>query len=94
MEVEYKEVPGSDGKYFAGNDGNVYNRKGHKLKQMINGSGYKLVVLYMPRVGKKYVFVHKLVFECFVMSVGMKFPVGFRDGNKDNCSPTNLLVKT
>lgn len=93
MEVDLKPIPGAAGKYFAGTDGEIYNHKRVKLKRRYNGSGYPMVVLYLPE-GRKYRFIHKLVGEACVANTGGTAKWRWKDDDRQNCKPSNLMMDT
>jgi hypothetical protein len=84
MPREYKKFTIDD--YEITRDGEVINKHtGKHLKPQKNGKGY-----YRVRIGKKLMFVHRLVAEKYVPNPDNKPQVNHIDGNKLNNSADNL----
>ena len=67
-------------------DGQVINKhNGHIVKPQINGKGYGRI-----SIGKKLMFVHRLVAELYVPNPENKPQVNHIDGNKLNNCAGNL----
>ena len=75
--------------YYVTVDGEVYSWYGKKpvicMKYLDNGSGYKYV-----RIGRKNVYVHRLIAETFIPNPENKPQVNHKDGNRANNSVDNL----
>lgn len=91
--MQYVSIPGTDGRYFACDDGCIYSMRTNEygkehLVKLTNdiSNGYARVKIY----GKHWQ-VHTLIALCFLPST---FPgldiVGHKDGNKTNNLPENL----
>ena len=67
-------------------DGQIINKhNGHILKGQPNSKGYLRVI-----IGKKFMFIHRLVAEKWVPNPDNKAQVNHKDGNKLNNSADNL----
>ena len=67
-------------------DGQIINKhNGHILKGQKNSKGYLRVC-----IGKKFMFIHRLVAEKYVPNPNNKDQVNHKDGNKLNNSADNL----
>lgn len=95
-EVEYRPIPGWEGLYSVGSDGQVYTenwrqKKGNRrpLRQMTNKKGYKRV--HLCRDGVCFGFsVHRLVCIAFYGYRGSEWHVNHKDFNRANNSKENL----
>lgn len=80
----YKRLTIDD--YEITRDGNIINKHtGKYVKPQPNGKGYLRV-----GIGKKLLFVHRLVAEKYVPNEGNKPQVNHKDGNKLNNCADNL----
>lgn len=98
--VEWREVPGTDGAYSASADGRV--RRNHRVVIMKNGihktlyekelrpckagAGYLAVRL----CGNKHGYVHRMVASAFLECTGKDYEVNHKDENKSNNHVSNL----
>ena len=72
--------------YIITKDGKIINKKrGNILKPQLNGKGYLRV-----SIGKKLMFVHRLVAEKYIPNLNNLPQVNHKDGNKLNNSVDNL----
>ena len=89
----WKAVPGFDGKIFASSHGNVkrvfLNGKVTIKKQKINRGGYAYVDIKKNGV-HKYLLVHRLVAEAFLIKASENLEVNHKDHNKLNNNVKNL----
>lgn len=61
----WKEIPGTKGKYFASQLGNIKDNNDNYLKKYVSNSGYYLVNMIID--GKKYIkTVHRLIATTFI----------------------------
>lgn len=94
--VRWKEIPGTNGNYFASSDGRIKGRKrqgssGGELKPYLH-KGYAMVNIHVN--GKqKTMPVHRLVLEAFV-GPGGNFVCRHLDGNPANNNVKNLAWGT
>lgn len=73
--------------------GHVYKHKGRILKPNKITNGY--LVVYLRKNGKTFaLYLHHLVAEAFVPNPENKPIVNHDDGDKNNCSATNLVWST
>lgn len=81
---EYKTLGIAD--YDITVDGEIINRNtGRKVKPQPNGKGYLRV-----SIGKKLMFVHRLVAEKYIPNPDCKPQVNHKDGDKKNNKASNL----
>lgn len=84
MPRQYKKFTIDD--YEITRDGNIINKHtGRYVKPQPNGKGYLRV-----SIGKKLMFVHRLVAEKYIPNEGNKPQVNHKDGNKSNNCVDNL----
>lgn len=97
---EYREVPGTDGRYLVSNFGNIvslYIKRNNgkdtysprKIKGCNNGNGY----LYFDAMngGKvKRVYIHRAVAEAFIPAIEGKQIVNHRNFKRDDNNVSNL----
>ena len=80
------------GNYVVYEDGSIENCKGRLLSPVLSTKGYLKVGLTV-KGERKFYYVARLVAEEFIPNPnGYKY-VGFKDGNKENCSADNLYWK-
>lgn len=80
------------GNYIVYKDGSVVNCHGRSLSPVSTPHGYLKVGLTI-KGKRKFYYVSRLVAEEFIPNPnGYKY-VGFKDGNKENCSADNLYWK-
>lgn len=84
---EINDYLGED--YFIDVQGNVYNKRGRKIKQNNSNSGYKFVSI---KINKKQAgrFIHRALAFAFIDRVEGKNYVNHKDGNKQNNCLSNL----
>jgi hypothetical protein len=80
--------------YEALNDGSIRNRKtGRIIKTHTDDKGFKKTSL--RKDNKRHtVKVARVVADSFYEGDHSKFDIGYRDGDKDNTSPDNLIFRT
>ena len=85
-----KAIPGFNGRYFASEDGSVYNVHMKKHKPHFNPkTGYCQHVL--RKDGKQIMcYVHRLIAETFIEKPDYPCEVNHIDGNKQNNAASNL----
>ena len=84
MPRQYKRLTIDD--YEITRDGDIINKHtGRYVKPQPNGKGYLRVA-----IGKKLMFVHRLVAEKYIPNEGHKPQVNHKDGNKLNNCVDNL----
>lgn len=77
--------------YFIDKQGNIYNKKGKKLKLQENKKGYLRANLYLDNKNHKLFFVHRLVMMTFCPIEGMEnLQVNHKNGNKKDNRLENL----
>lgn len=91
-----REIPGTSGKYLAGDDGAIYSANFHRavgrmvqMRQFPNRFGYLSVQLRLDGRGRS-MLVHRLVAMAFIPNPDALPQVNHRDGSKTNNSATNL----
>lgn len=93
--MEYRDIPGYEGKYRVSDCGVVESRtyltrfEWRPLKDRFDSSGYKHVVLYGEH-GPTTFKLHRLVLESFVGPCPEGMQARHLDGNKTNNCLTNL----
>lgn len=94
---DFKEIPGSNKRYFASKDGTIISLcRGSKkiLKKHINRYGYETVAISIVRCKDKYKLVHRLIAMTFLNNYSESLPVNHIDGNKRNNHIDNLEMCT
>lgn len=93
FEVEYREIPGTDGAYRVGSDGTVWTRKNWlhgllrtwRLMRLITTASGHFVVELSYNGKRKMQLVHRLVLESFVGPCPLGMETRHLNGNpKDN----------
>lgn len=84
-----REIKGYDEKYMISDCGEVFDSKGHRVREYLIKRGYHIVRL---KVGgkQKTRLVHRLVAEAFIPNPNNLPQVNHKDENKDNNSFCNL----
>ena len=94
MEI-WKDIKGYEGSYQISNRGLVkslnfnHTNKEKILKDKINRKGYRYVTLYCNSKAK-YMSIHRLVAEAFILNPNNMPQVNHIDGNKGNNTVENL----
>ena len=76
--------------YIITDDGDVFNKKGHKLKPDISNNGYLRVSLSNSEVSHKHFSVHRLVASAFIPNPDGKLQVNHINENKMDNRVENL----
>lgn len=63
--VEYREVPGTNGVFWAGTDGSIWTQRIQKIKGSLTAYGYIQVVLPKKHGKKQVTSAHRLVMLAF-----------------------------
>jgi hypothetical protein len=82
--------------YTINGNGEIYNKKtGRLMKQALNGTGYLRICLTNNKI-KKYLLVHRLVYQMFNLKTGetMGDQIDHINGNKSDNSLNNLRPAT
>lgn len=96
--MKWKSIPGFEGLYEASDSGQIRSlyrgvRNEKILKQVVNKDGYCRVELYKD--GKrKYLLVHRAVWESFNGSVPEGYEINHKDENRQNNNIENLELLT
>lgn len=91
-EIVWKEIPSTNGRYEASNDGRI--RWVKELKQFESWNGYKILSLRAKPCNQTTVRVHRLVAEAFLGKCPTGLVVNHKDGNKKNNTIENLEYVT
>ena len=83
-----KEIPDTEGLYYASDDGRIFKTDGRMLSKS-NSHGYDVVRLTINK--KRYVrLVHRLIALTFIYNENNHKEVNHVDGNKKNNAVSNL----
>lgn len=98
--VSFATVPGTDGKYVADSEGNIYGPRRQLRPFKYRGSAdnspgdeHLGVGIHYP-CGQKKRFVHRLVFESFSGEIPVEMVVRHYDGDPTNNRLSNLVLGT
>jgi len=91
-EVVWKEIPSTNGRYEASNDGRI--RWVKELKQFESWNGYCILSLRIKPCDQRSARVHRLVAEAFLGTCPEGLVVNHKDGNKKNNNIENLEYVT
>lgn len=75
--------------YLVSDDGRIFNKKGHEIKQRLNRDGYPTIFLWKNNKGTCYC-VHRRVAIAFISNPENKPCINHKDGNKANNNLDNL----
>lgn len=75
--------------YLVSDDGRIFNKKGHEIKQRLNRDGYPTIFLWKNNKGTCYC-VHRRVAIAFISNPENKPCINHKDGNKANNTLDNL----
>lgn len=79
--------------YYADEDGNIFNKKGHRISPFVDTTGYWQMKL---RKNKKvhHVRPHRHIYEAFNGKIPDGMQINHKDGNKLNNKLSNLEIVT
>jgi len=87
--VTFKPIPRTNGKYFAGDDGVIYNSDRKPMSPWLGGYKQNYQMVAVGELRKEY--VHQLICEAFYGVAPEGLPqVRHMDGNSKNNTPMNL----
>lgn len=90
--MDFREISGSAGKYFANSNGEIRDKTGRTLKQRVKKSGFMVVSINTPTRAKyKDTHVHQLVCSAFHVLPEM-YIIQHMDENRANNHLTNLRL--